>query len=117
MNPIRIAHHARGFNERSIGIELVNRGRFPEWLHSRRQQMDEPYTQQQIDRLAELIRWLCSTMDRLQKIAGHEDLDMEYVPAADDASLRVRRKLDPGPLFPWNQLIPKVPLCRYFPGG
>ena len=28
--PERIAHHTRGWNPRSIGIELVNIGRFPD---------------------------------------------------------------------------------------
>ena len=27
----RVAHHVRNYNERSIGIELVNTGRFPDW--------------------------------------------------------------------------------------
>src|SRR5690606_31320768 len=31
----RVAHHVRGYNARSIGIELVNRGRWPHWLDSR----------------------------------------------------------------------------------
>ncbi|HET9819937.1 MAG TPA: N-acetylmuramoyl-L-alanine amidase, partial [Rhodanobacteraceae bacterium] len=38
----RMAHHTRGYNERSIGIELVNRGRHPDWFDSRRQLMTEP---------------------------------------------------------------------------
>ncbi|HWS77121.1 MAG TPA: N-acetylmuramoyl-L-alanine amidase, partial [Thermomonas sp.] len=29
VDPARIAHHTRGFNPRSIGIELVNSGRYP----------------------------------------------------------------------------------------
>jgi hypothetical protein len=44
----RIAHHVRGHNPRSIGIELVNIGRYPDWLDSRRQAMDEPYPAAQI---------------------------------------------------------------------
>src|SRR5437868_3329890 len=39
----RVAHHVRGYNARSIGIELVNLGRFPDWLDSRKQTMTEPY--------------------------------------------------------------------------
>jgi len=35
-----IAHHVRRYNERSVGIELVNRGRFPHWLSTARQQME-----------------------------------------------------------------------------
>jgi N-acetylmuramoyl-L-alanine amidase len=37
----RIAHHVRGFNERSLGIELDNIGRYPEWFDSRKQVMAE----------------------------------------------------------------------------
>ena len=51
----RIAHHTRGYNPRSIGIELSNRGRWPDWLDSRRQQMDEPYTAAQIEALLQLL--------------------------------------------------------------
>jgi hypothetical protein len=39
----RVAHHVRGHNAHSVGIELVNRGRYPDWLASGSQQMDEPY--------------------------------------------------------------------------
>jgi N-acetylmuramoyl-L-alanine amidase len=31
---IRVAHHVRGYNHRSVGIELVNAGRYPNWFHS-----------------------------------------------------------------------------------
>ena len=51
----RIAHHVRGYNPRSIGIELVNRGRWPHWLDSRHQAMDEPYTSAQLDVLLQLL--------------------------------------------------------------
>ncbi len=93
--PARIAHHTRGWNARSVGIELVNTGRFPDWLDSRRQAMDEPYTEAQI--------------------AGHEDLDRETVPASDDPAVAVRRKRDPGPRFPWPQVLAAVPLRRLQP--
>ena len=47
----RVAHHIRGYNPRSIGIELVNTGRYPDWLDSRHQAMDENYTEAQIEAL------------------------------------------------------------------
>src|SRR5690349_2752205 len=47
----RVAHHCRGYNPRSIGIELVNTGRWPDWFDSRRQAMTEPYPEAQIDAL------------------------------------------------------------------
>ena len=59
MPPARSAHHTRGYNARSIGIELVNTGRYPHWLDSRQQAMDEPYTDAQIAALIALLQRLC----------------------------------------------------------
>lgn len=101
----RVAHHARGWNEHSVGIELVNRGRFPDWLDSRRQEMSEPYPAAQIVALCALLVELRQRLPRLRRVAGHEDLDRVRVPASDDASLRVRRKRDPGPRFPWPRVL------------
>ncbi len=100
----QIAHHVRGYNERSLGIELVNRGRYPDWLGATQQQMQEPYTELQILSLADLLVFLCDTLPSLRWLAGHEELDCELVPASDDPAVRVRRKLDPGPLFPWERI-------------
>ena len=110
--PARSAHHTRGWNARSIGIELVNTGRFPHWLHSRRQAMDEPYTDAQIAALIALLQWLCGEIPSLARIAGHEDLDRDEVEASDDPTVKVRRKRDPGPLFPWQAVLDAVPLRR-----
>jgi N-acetylmuramoyl-L-alanine amidase len=112
----RVAHHTRGYNERSIGIELVNTGRYPDWLDSRRQAMDEPYSSAQVDALIALLLDLRSTVPALQRIAGHEDLDTTNVPASDDASVLVRRKRDPGPMFPWTRVLEAVPLQRFRAG-
>ena len=101
----RIAHHTRGHNARSIGIELVNTGRWPHWLDSRHQAMDEAYTEAQIKALAELLRQLQVDLPSLRHIAGHEDLDTTEVEASDDPSVKVRRKRDPGPLFPWPRML------------
>ncbi|MEJ1250079.1 N-acetylmuramoyl-L-alanine amidase [Denitratimonas tolerans] len=108
----RIAHHVRGHNARSIGIELVNTGRYPHWLDSRHQAMDEPYPEAQIDALIGLIARLAAELPGLRHIAGHEDLDTERVPASDDASVQVARKRDPGPMFPWVRLLSKIPINR-----
>ena len=101
----RVAHHTRGHNARSIGIELVNTGRWPHWLDSRQQAMDEAYTEAQIEALAELLRQLQADLPSLRFIAGHEDLDTTEVEASDDPSAKVRRKRDPGPLFPWPRVL------------
>jgi len=108
----RIAHHVRGMNRRAIGIELVNRGRFPDWLDSRRQSMDEAYTGAQIQALVALLNHLADGLPALRHIAGHEDLDREQVPASDDPAVQVQRKLDPGPRFPWEQVLASVRLQR-----
>ena len=111
----RIAHHVRGFNARAIGIELVNRGRWPHWLDSRHQAMDEPYPPTQIEALLALLLQLAARLPALRHIAGHEDLDRERVPSSDDPALQVQRKLDPGPRFPWAQLLAAIPLQRLEP--
>ena len=101
----RIAHHVRGHNASSIGIELVNRGRWPQWLDSRHQAMTEAYPDAQIDALIALLAWLRQQLPSLERIAGHEDLDTGQVPASDDPAQRVQRKRDPGPLFPWSRVL------------
>jgi len=110
--PARIAHHTRGYNPRSIGIELVNTGRYPDWLDSRRQTMDEAYTEAQVEALIGLLQCLCARIPSLSQIAGHEDLDTDSVPASDDPSIMVRRKRDPGPRFPWQRVLDEVHLSR-----
>jgi N-acetylmuramoyl-L-alanine amidase len=108
----RIAHHVRGHNPRSIGIELVNIGRYPDWLDSRRQAMDEPYPAAQIGALLGLLQRLRMELPGLQLVAGHEDLDTGEVAASNDPKLRVRRKRDPGPMFPWAGIVPGCGLER-----
>ena len=107
----RVAHHTRGWNARSVGIELVNIGRYPDWLDSRRQTMTEPYGDAQIEALIALLRWLTARWPTLTDIAGHEDLDLTEVPASDNAT-PVRRKRDPGPLFPWARVLADSGLKR-----
>jgi N-acetylmuramoyl-L-alanine amidase len=109
----RVAHHVRGHNEHSIGIELANTGRYPDWLDSRRQAMTTPYPAAQIDALLALLAHLRGVLPNLRSIAGHEDLDTGTVAASDDASKQVRRKLDPGPMFPWPRVLAECGLRRH----
>lgn len=111
----RIAHHVRGYNARAVGIELVNRGRWPHWLDSRHQAMDEPYTSAQLDVLLQLLDSLGQQLPQLRWVAGHEDLDRERVPATDAPQLLVARKRDPGPQFPWAYLLANTGLQRLQP--
>ena len=101
----RVANHVRGYNPQSIGIELVNKGRYPDWFDSRQQTMTEPYTAAQIASLRALLAQLRKDFPNLREIAGHEDLDTARVPASDDPAKEVPRKLDPGPLFPWADVL------------
>ncbi len=112
VDPGHVAHHTRGYNTRSIGIELVNTGRYPDWLDSRHQAMDEAYPNAQIEALISLLRDLCRQIPGLHSLAGHEDLDLDEVEACDDPHVKVRRKRDPGPRFPWPLVLAEVPLQR-----
>ena len=108
----RVANHVRGHNPNSIGIELVNLGRYPHWWDSRHQQMAEPYTDAQIAALGALLAQLRAAFPNLRQIAGHEDLDTALMPASDDPARQIRRKLDPGPRFPWAAIVPACGLQR-----
>lgn len=101
----RCAHHVRGHNARSIGVELCNTGRYPDWLHSAKQSMAEPYPDEQIQSLIHLLNMLTTKLPMLRWICGHDRLDMREVVASDDPSRSVRRRLDPGPLFPWSTVL------------
>jgi N-acetylmuramoyl-L-alanine amidase len=115
VRPTRIANHTRGYNPRSIGIELVNTGRYPHWHDSRRQEMTERYSKEQIRSLIALLESLKHELPQLHRIAGHEDLDTATLPASDDASRQVFRKRDPGPLFPWPEVLEQTGLERLLP--
>lgn len=108
----RIAHHVRDFNHRSLGIELINAGRYPDWFHSANQVMRESYPDIQIDALLTLLTGLAERLPALRYIAGHEDLDTGTVPASDNPDLTVQRKRDPGERFPWDQVLSQCGLKR-----
>jgi N-acetylmuramoyl-L-alanine amidase len=112
--PERIAHHVKGYNERSIGIELVNAGRYPNWFDSTAQTVTEAYPCAQIACLKALLSALCLDYPSLRFIAGHSDLDLEKVAASDNPNLRVRRKIDPGVLFPWPEVLTHLSLKRLY---
>lgn len=101
----RVARHAVGHNWDSIGIEIVNLGRYPHWLHSGSQEPTEPYTAEQLKATRRLLSDLKRRIPTLKRLARHSDLDTRLVPAGDDPELRVRRKIDPGPMFPWDEIL------------
>jgi N-acetylmuramoyl-L-alanine amidase len=111
----RVAHHTHNFNTRSIGIEIVNVGRYPNWNDSRHQAFTVSYTKPQIDALLALLRRLRADIPSLRHIAGHEDLDRRLEPASDDPAILLPRRQDPGPLFPWDVVLPASGLQRLAP--
>ena len=112
VDPLRVAHHVAEMNQHSVGIELVNRGRYPHWFDSRHQLVDEPYTQVQVDALIALLGQLTKVFSNLTRIAGHQDLDARMIPSEDDPTIEISRKIDPGPLFPWLDVLSETSLER-----
>jgi N-acetylmuramoyl-L-alanine amidase len=85
----RVARHVIGHNRSSIGIEIVNAGRYPRWFSSSNQSVSDPYLKTAHPSLLQLLR--------------HSDLDTSEISAEDDPDVKIRRKIDPGPLFPWEE--------------
>jgi N-acetylmuramoyl-L-alanine amidase len=100
----RIANHARGHNRQSVGIELVNSGRYPNHFNSHNQEPSEPFHESQIAALKLVLIALKKTCPNLTKLVRHSDIDQEMVPSSDDINRQVRRRIDPGPRFPWKEI-------------
>jgi len=111
----RVAHHVRGRNKHAVGIELVNRGRWPDWYDTRHQDWEEGYPDAQIRALIELLASLERELPGLAEIAGHDQLDLDWVEASDNPEVLVRRKTDPGPEFPWTQVLSATRLRLHHP--
>lgn len=110
---LRVAHHTYQFNPRSIGIELVNLGRYPNWNDSRHQAMTEPYTAAQIESLLALLKQLRQNHPNLHWIAGHDVLDQRKEASSDNPDLLLPRRIDPGPMFPWADVVAASGLQRW----
>jgi N-acetylmuramoyl-L-alanine amidase len=85
-----IAHHARGHNSHSIGIELINDGNGK-----------DPFPDAQIEALIELLR-------RLVRGYGLTPEQIQSHSAVDDRSFlcggrRYKQKIDPGGEYPGSQ--------------
>jgi len=87
----QIAHHVRGHNANSIGIELINDG-----------DGHDQFAAAQITALIALLREL---LPRYQLTAAalksHAELDDSWL---DCGKQRIKRKQDPGAAFPWQQV-------------
>lgn len=100
----RTAHHVAGHNETSIGVELINRGRYPYWFRSDHQELTQEYTEEQYETLTKLLQQLKRELPGLVRLERHSDLDRTMVEALDDPSIQISRKVDPGPLFDWKRI-------------
>lgn len=93
-------------------------GRYPDYFDSRVQLTIEPYLEPVIDNLVALINQLKTQFPSIKYISGHNDLDVTYINSTDDPGCtKVRTKVDPGPMFPWEKVVKAVGLQRYQPNG
>ncbi|MGE0816639.1 MAG: N-acetylmuramoyl-L-alanine amidase [Vicinamibacterales bacterium] len=89
------AAHATGWNQRSIGIELVNNG-----------DGVDPFPAVQVEALVTLVRGILARHPDVTpaRILRHSDVDRSTFPEAafGRACTAFRRKEDPGAAFPWE---------------
>ena len=89
----RIAWHARAYNGRSIGIELVNEG-----------DSKDEYPKAQIDALRTLVKGILSRHPDIssKNIVRHSEIDQSTF---ECAGINEKRKRDPGSRFPYDEFI------------
>lgn len=86
-----VAHHVRGQNRDSIGIELINDG-----------DGKDPFPDIQIATLTDLLREILQRYDlAVSDIKGHSALDDTVLTCNGKP---IKRKQDPGAVFPWETL-------------
>jgi N-acetylmuramoyl-L-alanine amidase len=92
------ATHASGWNQRSIGIELVNNG-----------DGVDPFPEVQVAALARLVSEIRGRHPAITKarVLRHADVDLSVFPVArhGPGCDAYRRKEDPGAAFPWDALV------------
>ena len=87
----RVAHHVRGQNADSLGIELVNDG-----------DGQDPFPDAQIAALASVLRGILDRHGlRYSSVKSHAELDTSSLTCEGQ---RIKRKQDPGAAFPWSTL-------------
>lgn len=90
----QVGHHVIGYSERSIAIELVNHG-----------DGSEPFPPEQIGVLVKLLRDITRRHNIPRSgVVRHSDLDHGMLWCAPSQ----RRKIDPGPAFPYDKVLDVV---------
>ena len=87
----QIGHHVVGHSERSIAIELVNDG-----------DGRDPFPPEQLGVLVKLLRDI-TTRHQIprERVVRHSDLDQSVL----WCNRQMRRKVDPGPAFPYDKVL------------
>ena len=101
----RTANHCVGWNRRSLGVELVNRGRYPHWSDPKKQRFFEKFTESQYHALNRLLLFLKEKYPWVRQCLPHSKLDRRMV-LSSDGRTKIRRRIDPGPLFDWSRIVP-----------
>jgi N-acetylmuramoyl-L-alanine amidase len=99
----QIAHHVFRYSARSIAIELVNDG-----------DGKDPFPEAQLSALVALLQPMLKRHGlRPEAIVRHSDLDQGTMPCAPTRP----RKVDPGPAFPYEQVLKRVAAAAQELGG
>ncbi len=99
----QLAHHVFRYSPRSIAIELVNDG-----------DGKDPFPEPQLAALVALLQPMLQRHGlRASAIVRHSDLDTAMMPCAPAQ----RRKVDPGPAFPYEQVLRRVAAAAAAPKG
>lgn len=111
----RTANHTSGWNSRTLSVELINLGRYPNWYHTDHQVMKEPYSDAQIDALIKLVNELRRRYPNIEYAQGHDELDRRMMASENNPDVDVPRKMDPGEHFPWDRFILETGLKKETP--
>lgn len=92
---MQVAIHAQGHNDRSIGIELVNRG-----------DGKDPFPKAQVDSLIVVLRDIMARHGLgVDSVKRHSDVDTRTF---ECGGRTVKKKQDPGPALDWIDLKSKL---------
>jgi N-acetylmuramoyl-L-alanine amidase len=99
----QLAHHVFRYSQRSIAIELVNDG-----------DGKDPFPPAQLSALVALLQPILRRHSlAASAIVRHSDLDSAMMPCAPTR----RRKVDPGPAFPYEQVLRRLAVAPAAPNA